>query len=111
MRTLTIMTTLKTDQAKHRYNYIMNLAETLHDDPKKDERLKAQECKVCFYTTKVAGNRVTSTTCTLCETQLTHATTSCDALCIVCAKENNLCKHCAGDIDMKQRRNKRPHEE
>lgn len=76
-------------------------------DEKKVERLEKQQCKVCFYMAgRLGGAAMTKARCGLCDNVKMFSSTCVDILCIECAKKNNLCVHCGGDIDMKHRRNR-----
>ncbi len=74
------------------------------NDTSKQKRIDAQECQRCFYVGKMGGCAMTSSPCGLCEKDMMFGSTCVDRLCIECAVEHRLCKHCGGDIDMKQRR-------
>ena len=77
-------------------------------DPEKVKRVEAQECMVCYYYTgRIGGSAMTTAECGLCETTKTFGNTCVDVLCEECAKKHNLCIHCGGDMDMKQRRKQR----
>lgn len=88
-------------KAKERVDNVMN-------DPEKKKRIEKQECSYCYYMKqKVGGAAVTFLQCGLCENQLTSGSICVDVLCLDCAKEQRLCKHCGGDIEMKHRRKPR----
>jgi len=83
----------------------IELAKKLEADPDKKKRLQAQECKSCFYVLgKLGCAAMTSRECSCCGKDMMFGSTCTDALCLDCAKKHGLCKHCGGDIDMKQRR-------
>ena len=99
-----------TDRAKSRIDNLRKNLEDIDNDPDKDNRLSKSLCKHCFYLHKarLGGAMMTSRACGICDSQETYSSTATDPLCLPCAKENGLCKQCGGDIDLKQRRNKRP---
>ena len=67
------------------------------------------ECKSCSYLfpDRIGGSAITSTVCGICEKPMMFGNSCTDVLCKQCAESNLLCKHCGGDIDMKNRRNPR----
>lgn len=69
-----------------------------------DQRRDAQECPVCFYSQKIGGASMTESKCSMCGKELIFGNTNTDELCIGCATVHGLCKHCGGDIELKQRR-------
>lgn len=87
--------------AKARVEASIQLAQTLVRDERKEERLAKQECKACFYYTRVGGASMTTQPCACCGKDEVYASTNTDRLCKACAKEHSLCRHCAGDIDMR----------
>jgi len=86
----------------------IELAENLQKDPDKKERLKASECIVCWYR---GGGMVTNacvhTSCKSCNKELWFGNSNTDEICIDCAKEHKLCKHCGADLEYKERRKPR----
>jgi len=73
------------------------------NDTNKEKRLKEQECKVCYTSSKIGGAALCSSQCGICQKTLHYSNTCIDILCKDCAKEHNLCKHCGGDIELKNR--------
>jgi hypothetical protein len=73
------------------------------NDVYKTERVITQECQSCFYSQRIGGQAITRSYCGICEKEMTFGNTNVDAVCLECAKEHRLCKHCAGDINMKRR--------
>ena len=74
--------------------------EKIKTDEKKQEREKAQLCKICFYNGGViAGQAFTSRDCSFCGKTETYPTTYTDALCLECAKDNDCCKHCRSELE------------
>ena len=79
-------------------------AEAVINDSEKNKRLKQQECPACYYLRgRVGGAAMTTTECGLCGKIIHFSSTCVDVVCEDCAKRNNLCKHCGGDIECKQR--------
>jgi hypothetical protein len=64
------------------------------------------ECKFCFYVhnSRIGGAACTSGICGLCDEKVHSGNTCLDKLCLRCAKERGLCKHCGGDLEGKNRR-------
>lgn len=92
-------------------DYIKNtlqLAKNLQEDPQKQERIKNCKCLVCWYRSGgMHTNAFVYTNCKSCNKDLQFATSNTDEVCIDCAKEHKLCKHCGADIEYKERRKKR----
>lgn len=64
-------------------------------------RLESQFCISCYYlSSSLAGQAFTTRPCGICEVDVIYGSTYTDVLCLKCAIENHLCKHCAGDINM-----------
>ena len=97
----------KTEMQKHEIEMVLKLADEFINDPLRKDRLNAQECKPCFYESRLAGNSATATKCACCEKKMYFGSTDVDILCIDCAKKLDLCKHCGGDIESKHRRKHR----
>jgi len=86
---------------------IFKNTENIKKDPKKKDRYKNQECKICYYVIgRLGGAAITSTECTMCGTEMSFCNTCTDKYCIDCAKGFKLCRHCGGDIDDVNRRNR-----
>jgi hypothetical protein len=92
---------LKTNLSKQSVDGVIKRAKLLTEDPDKKERLNQSECISCFYMTGMAGQAFTTRPCMCCGKDMMFGSTSTDVLCIDCAKEHKLCKHCGGDIGMK----------
>jgi hypothetical protein len=90
--------------------YHKGRARTFAEDPNKEKRLAVAECIVCHGGSRIGGAACTSRQCGLCSLTIHSGNTCVDVLCMDCAKANGLCKHCGGDIDMKDRRKPRPFE-
>ena len=76
------------------------LTERLRADPRKEQRLEAQECVWCYYTKwhALAGQAVTRRKCAVCSKEMTFSSTRTDKLCKECAAELAVCVHCGGPI-------------
>jgi hypothetical protein len=79
----------------------MKLAEKLRDDPDRERRLASHRCLACFYFTGLAGQAFTQRDCGACGCSQTYPSTSTDALCMPCAQDRFLCKHCGGDLELR----------
>ena len=66
-------------------------------------------CKYCSYinTGRIGGCAITTKPCGVCGEDMTFSNTCTDAICKRCAEKNRLCRHCGGDIELKNRRGKR----
>ncbi len=64
-------------------------------------------CAVCYKAGRVGGAMCCAVVCAVCPTVMHFGSTNTDRLCKPCALKHGLCRHCAGDLDMKQRR--KPH--
>lgn len=89
---------------KERIRFFRKFVQQCDEDPKRKQRLQAQECVVCFGGSRIGGSAVTFRQCAHCDERLNSGNTNCDVLCIDCAKKAQLCKHCGADIDLKNRR-------
>lgn len=97
-----------TELAKGQLEWIIDLAKLLKEDPHKIERRKKALCKPCFYNrSRIGGAAMTFQPCGICGEEMPFGNTVTDSCCTKCALENNLCKHCGGDIEMRQRRKPR----
>jgi len=90
--------------AKARFDDTLSRAEAYKNDLDKAERHKACECIVCWKSGRIGGAAMTSAPCPLCDEVIHSGSTNVDRVCLACAKKYKLCKHCAADIDLKQRR-------
>lgn len=97
-----------TERAKQRVSDMLQLADDLKNDPRKEERLARCECPACFYFSRIGGAAMTRRLCMSCGKIELYGSTNTDALCPDCAKEHSLCKHCGGDLDMRTRRRNWP---
>lgn len=99
-----------TCRANHYYLAALERAEKMRDDADQKSRHEASECVVCYVpygAGRMGGATSTSRPCAICATILNFGNTCIDMLCVDCARENQLCKHCGGDVDLKYRRKPR----
>ena len=71
------------------------------------------QCKYCTFIRpeRIGGAAITEGTCGLCERPMTFGNTCTDRLCPECAHDNGLCRHCGGDLELKDRRKPYPFED
>lgn len=93
-----------TECAMNRVLAWIALAEEVKMDARKTERLKRQECKSCFYASRIGGSAMTERPCMCCGSVMVYTSTATDVLCPGCAQKHQLCKHCGGDLEMRSRR-------
>lgn len=80
-------------------------------DDRRESRLKAGECKTCYYTrTTIAGQAFSQRECkTLGCNELTrHSNTDVPDFCQVCSEKYGICRRCGGDLEQKERRSLKP---
>lgn len=83
-------------------NKTLRYAFNLVEDPKKEERLGAGLCVVCFYGGPFIGGRaMTQKECECCSTNMVFSSTTKDRFCLPCAKKYDLCKHCSCEVNLK----------
>lgn len=78
---------------------LSRLRQKLKDDPSRESRLADQTCLRCAYHSRIGGAAITTQPCGLCGANQVFGSTATDLLCQPCAVANELCKHCAGDIE------------
>ena len=80
---------------------ITRLAESLKKDPDKKARLEKRLCKICYYSrgSRIGGAAITFKDCGFCGKEQSYGSTITDVLCLDCAKDQSLCKHCGADIN------------
>lgn len=93
-----------TERAKSRVEEMIDLAAQITSDARKSERSKRQECKSCFYFSRIGGAAMTVRPCMSCGRKEMYGSTATDVLCMTCATKHALCKHCGGDLEMRTRR-------
>lgn len=69
------------------------------NDLEKTKRLNERNCKVCYYKSRLALQAFTNTNCGLCDIHMVFSNSDTDTLCENCSIENDVCKHCGGEID------------
>lgn len=92
-----------TSVSKNRISELFLLVDEIKTDARKLERMSKHECKACFYFSRIGGQAITERGCMCCGMEQTYGSTSTDVLCLECAKKHKLCKHCGGDVNMKNR--------
>lgn len=90
--------------ATTRSRLILDAYKAVVFDEQHNERLKSQECQVCYYGSRVGGASITTTYCGICGKEMQFGNTCVDVLCEDCAKKYDLCKHCGGDMNFLNRR-------
>ena len=99
----------ETERSAHYAQDLIKRATRLQTDSDKEKRLAAGLCKGCHYvSSRLGGAAMTSQPCAGCATPQMYGSTYTDALCLACAKEHKLCKHCGGDSEMRTMRRKWP---
>ena len=93
-----------TERAIAHVQALLNRAEEIRSDARKNERVSKLECKACFYGQKIGGAAMTYRACMCCRTRVLYSSTNTDVLCVNCAGAHGLCKHCGGDLNMRARR-------
>ena len=77
-------------------NYIKRWKD-YENDIKKDYREKKHLCRECCYLKSWIGGAVMTTSkCELCGREIINTSTNTDKVCVKCAKELNICRHCGG---------------
>lgn len=93
-----------TESAKRYMLSVINKAKDVATDPRRADRINNQECTPCFYLASgLGGSRLTTKPCGICEAEISFGNTCTDVLCSACAKKNDLCKRCGGDIKLENR--------
>lgn len=75
-----------------------------HADADREARLKARECRWCWYRSGFAGQAFTEWTCWSCGKEDCHANTAVPRLCNECADRLGLCVRCCADRELKRRK-------
>lgn len=94
-----------TARAAIQLELMVKRAEMVTKDTHRGARLKALECKACFYTAgmRISGRAMTAWNCIRCEAESVYASTDIPTLCRACAEATKLCAHCGGDRGGKKR--------
>jgi hypothetical protein len=94
------------DWAKEYMRFTAEAHRNMTEDPRKADRLKAQQCVVCFYPLqrRVGGARCTSAQCGICQDVIHSGSTNIDVVCLDCGRTHDLCVHCGADIRLRIRR-------
>ncbi len=87
--------------ASRRIENTLRLAENYRNDPERVERLKLQECIVCYYNVRITGQAFTQWHCVLCNKEGMHHNTGIPTLCKDCAEKEGLCKQCGATLHIK----------
>ena len=71
-------------------------------------RLKASNCKFCYYiyNSRIGGAAMTERPCGICGKVVMYGSTCTDAVCHDCAKKHSLCVHCGADLELRPNRRK-----
>lgn len=95
-----------TSDAHHIFTELLETARRAEEDTDREERLRRHWCKACFYRSgfAMASAAGTEQPCACCAATQIYSSSNTDALCMPCAKAHRLCKHCRGDLDMRERR-------
>jgi hypothetical protein len=100
--------TSRTNMAKSRVDDTIKRARMVEADEDKERRLGRQYCKACHYFPRIAGQAFTEQHCACCGVSQMHSSTDTEALCLPCAEQHTLCKHCGGDLEMRTGRRNWP---
>jgi len=89
-----------------RVNSALELAKNFATDPDLKIRKSKNKflCKVCYYGKRIAGAAMTTSFCGWCGKELLSGSTDTHKLCLECSREHSLCRHCGGDIDLRNKR-------
>lgn len=97
-----------TNRARSLVDGILAQARAIGQDEDRPARVARQFCAACHYPRRMSGQAFTNQPCACCAEPQTYSSTSTDTLCLPCAQEHSLCKHCAGDLEMRVGRRKWP---
>lgn len=98
----------RTHIAKQRVEDTLRRAREIESDMRRMARRESQNCKACFYFPAMGGAAITTQPCMSCGRPEQYGSTNTDALCLACAQESGLCKHCGGNLEMHERRRQWP---
>lgn len=89
-----------TRKASNYVREVLQRAELIRADAKRAARVEANFCLACYYVERIGGAAMTSAPCMTCGKDQMYGSTNTDVLCLDCAREHALCKHCGGDFQM-----------
>lgn len=96
---------LATNLARKRLSDYLERARKVEADEDKQQRLAKLSCKVCWYLQdRIGGAAITKRPCGLCHGEMMFSSTDTDVLCPDCASAHELCRHCGGDLHLRERR-------
>lgn len=90
----------RTARSRQRVERLLQQAKDIEADAHKEQRIQAQRCKACYYFPVLAGQAITYQSCACCGGDQVYSSTATDVLCLACAQQHGLCKHCGGDLEM-----------
>lgn len=92
-------------QAARRVGDKVAIALNLAGDGDRAARLKAQQCRHCFYRVNItlACQAFTCWTCAHCPAEAQHSNSCTPRVCSECSTAFELCTQCGGDIEMRYR--------
>lgn len=93
---------------KKQLNEIVESARRAEEDADQTERLKARECKLCFYIRKhrIGGAAMTDAECQGCQKVMGFSSTATDKFCRDCSDKYRVCTRCGADMELASRRRK-----
>lgn len=90
---------------KEKLNFWRRLLAQIDSDPQHKERIAMSQCGMCFYEkSRIGAATCTEVQCAFCDVILHSGNTNIDILCLECAANAGLCRHCGCDLDFKNRR-------
>lgn len=94
-----------TSQALKRKCDIRTQASNLIHDPDLGARTNTQKCVVCFYLNhRIVQQAFFSQPCGICEVPQTYCNSDTNILCLKCAQEHGICRHCGADFNLNEDR-------
>ena len=97
-------------EMKHRTHFAKAFAtraekgvEEYKRDARRTDRLKAQECKTCFYLrgARLGGVVLTTAPCRICGKTMQFKAAAVTEICEACSGENDACRMCMADIELR----------
>lgn len=85
---------------------ILESARSFEADSNKRYRLEKHECKTCFYfrSNRIGGAAMTTQPCAICSEAMLFGNTATSLICLNCAKQHKLCRHCGADSELRPKR-------